>query len=214
MATNGRSARTKGSSAELKLAKELSAWWGLTFHRTVGSGNLHWDDFRVAGDIVPPIDSKFPFCCESKKHDSPAWTLENAVMNNLNIPNWWAQCLGDARSVNLIPMLAFTRNRAKTFIMLPYDSYIYVNVRNKKLPVMRTTTTTYDKLKDIYESFDVMVMTLEGLVSFTPEEIIEHYTDYDWEAISLLTHLNPIKEPETKSMEELTDDVMGKLKNL
>ena len=57
-------------------------------------------------------------------------------------------------------------------------------------------------------------MTLEGLVSFTPEEIIEHYTDYDWEAISLLTHLNPIKEPETKSMEELTDDVMGKLKNL
>lgn len=79
---------------------------------------------------------------------------------------------------------------------------------------MRTTITTYDKLKDIYESFDVMVMTLEGLVSFTPEEIIEHYENYDWEAISLLTHLNPIKAPETKSMQELTDDVMDKLKKL
>ena len=214
MATNGRSARTKGSSAELKLAKELSAWWGLTFHRTVGSGNLHWDDFRVAGDIVPPIDSKFPFCCESKKHDSPAWTLENAVLNNLNIPSWWAQCLGDARSVNLIPMLAFTRNRAKTFIMLPYDENLYCLLREGKFPTMRTTVTTYDKLKDIYESFDVLVTTLEGLTSFEPSFIIEYYTNYNWEKKSLLKYLNPIKKPETKSMEELTDDVMGKLKKL
>lgn len=214
MATNGRSARTKGSSAELKLAKELSAWWGLTFHRTVGSGNLHWDDFRVAGDIVPPIDSKFPFCCESKKHDSPAWTLENAVLNNLNIPEWWAQCLGDARSVNLIPMLAFTRNRAKTFVMIPWDDMLYTQVRSRKLPAMRTTITTKDKLRGAQESFDVLVITLEGLTSFEPSYIVKHYTDYDWEKRSLLTELNPVKEPEPKSMEELTDDVMGKLKNL
>lgn len=116
MGVNG---RKKGQTAERKLAKQFSAWWGSDFARTPLSGGFATakfrDDWDAAGDLVTP-DKTFPFCVESKKVEG--WTLDQLLTSDkTKMHSWWIQTIGET-ATGKVPMLVFTKNRAPTFVMM------------------------------------------------------------------------------------------------
>ena len=114
--------KNKGSEYELKIAKILSKWWGEEFHRTPMSGGLHWkNDNRVAGDIVTPPNSVFPYSVECKKRES--WKLDDLMKNNTEIDSYWSQCVRDAKAVKLRPLLIFSKNFYVDLIMLSMEDF-------------------------------------------------------------------------------------------
>lgn len=124
MATKKINSSKKGSEYELKIAKTLSKWWGETFHRTPMSGGLHWkEDNRVAGDIVTPPDSIFPFSVECKKRES--WKDMDSLIKGTNseLEEYWEQCISDAESIGLKPMLIFAKNFNPDFVMIALKDY-------------------------------------------------------------------------------------------
>ncbi len=131
----GINSKAKGSEFELKTAKILSSWWGEEFHRTPMSGGLHWKaDNRVAGDIVTPPDSVFPFSVECKKREG--WTFDQVLKGTGEVESWWSQCLADAEGVGLKPMLIFAKNFAPINVMIAAKDYFQIaESRNNKMPI-------------------------------------------------------------------------------
>jgi hypothetical protein len=161
MASQGRGAKVKGSGYELKMAKNLSPIWGGTFHRVPGSGSLHWgDDNRVAGDIAAPPEVDFPFVVECKKHEG--WTMDHVVLDIGDPRKWWEQVVLDCRRVKKTPMLIFSRNRAKDFVMIPYEAYLYQRLAEVGNDVMRTSVSIENIRKEV-QVFDVIVTTFDTL---------------------------------------------------
>lgn len=212
MSSTGAGSKRKGNAYERKTAKALTDWWGYTFNRTPGSGGLHWDDMRVAGDIVAPIDAEFPFVVECKHRETGSWTIENVFLNNGDIKYWWQQCVEDSRRIDLVPILMFTRNRSKDFVMTPYHKETFYKVRATGEPIIRTTVSYTNRMTNITETFDTLVYTLEGLTSLDPEWVKKTYTQWDWQAGSLI---ESTREERTKEkISEDLSDILGKLKNV
>jgi hypothetical protein len=114
--------RNKGSGYERKIAKDLGEWWGEEFHRTPASGGLHWQkDNRVAGDIVTPPDSVFPFTIECKKREG--FDLEQLLKGTGDIEDWWEQAVGDSERVESKPLLIFSKNRAPDYTMMRMEDF-------------------------------------------------------------------------------------------
>lgn len=114
--------RQKGATAERKLAKLFSAWWGSEFTRTPMSGGFATarfrEDWNAQGDLVTP-DKGFPFCVESKKVEG--WTLEQLLTSNKTLVHkWWEQTVRESGS-NLTPLLVFTKNRAPLYAMITHE---------------------------------------------------------------------------------------------
>lgn len=180
MASQGRGARAKGSGYELKIAKEFSKWWEGQFARTPGSGSLHWgSDQRIAGDIVPPQGMDFPFVIECKKHEG--WTLENVFLNTGEPKDWWSQVVTDARRVKLIPMLIFSRNRAKDYIMLPYSKRMYYYLAKVDANLLMATTVTIKNIRGEEQMFEVLVTTYDVLSQIDPDGIRNLVYNQDWD---------------------------------
>ena len=114
--------KTKGSGYELKIAKILSRYWGEEFNRTPMSGGLHWkQDNRVAGDIVTPPNSIYPWTTECKKREE--WSLEQVLKGTGDVEKWWAQAVGDGERVGLRPLLIFSKNFAPDYVMLAFNDF-------------------------------------------------------------------------------------------
>lgn len=114
--------KQKGSEYERKIAKILSKWWGEEFNRTPMSGGLHWkQDNRVAGDIVTPPDSVYPWTTECKKRQE--WDLEQVLKGTGDVEKWWSQAVGDGERVGLRPLLIFSKNFAPDYVMLDYKDF-------------------------------------------------------------------------------------------
>lgn len=209
IASQGRGAKTKGANFERKTAKALTTWWGNEhpFHRTPGSGSLHWSaENNVAGDIVVAASAKFPFVVECKHHEGN-WTIESVLLNKHDIKNWWSQVITDSRRVKRVPLLMFTRNRAEDFVMLPYTEEMYSKYVTDKQTVMRTVVTYTDEMTKKSESFDVLVTTFKSFSSFEPEYYKEWAKDLDWEESSL------IKYPKEDEKIDSVNDLLKELKN-
>lgn len=187
----------------------MSLWWGYTFHRTPGSGSLHWQsENNVAGDIVAGDSSGFPFVCECKHQEAGSWTLESIILGKHDVKYWWQQVVADARRVNRVPLLMFTRNRADDFVMLPYDENLYMDLQLSKQVVARTIVTYTDKMTQVTESFDVLVTNYTGLSSLPPRYYIGWAKETNWEEQSLIIYPD---KPEEKA-DVAIDDLMGQLK--
>lgn len=201
------SSKQKGNTYERKTAKVLGDWWGYEFYRTPSSGGLHgWSsDLNVAGDIVTSPESEFPFVVECKNRESGGWTLESIVLDKHDIKNWWEQCVQDARRVNKTPVLVFTRNRAEDFVMMPYMETVYNLLEANDKPAMRTYVEYTDDLTKQKERFDVLITSVTGFTSFTPDFWKENSMK-DWDTVTRLT--KDIEAP----VEDI-DDIVGKLKN-
>lgn len=130
MGVNG---RKKGQTAERKLAKMFSAWWGSEFTRTPLSGGFATakfrEDWNACGDLVTP-DKSFPFCVESKKVEG--WTLEQMLMSDkTHMHKWWEQTVTETPQGKL-PLLVFTKNHAPLYAMMRYtDLHLAVKVATK-----------------------------------------------------------------------------------
>lgn len=101
--------KAKGSSFELTVAKALSDWTGYKFHRTPGSGALHWqNDRRVVSDIVPPQeykDWKLSVECKCYKEDNYLCDFQSLLSGQSTMFKHWNQAVNDANRENLIPIL-------------------------------------------------------------------------------------------------------------
>lgn len=180
MASVGRGSKAKGSAYELKISKKFSTWWDGQFSRTPGSGSLHWgSDQRVAGDIIAPQGMNFPFVIECKKHEG--WTMDHILLDIGEPRTWWAQVVIDARRVKLVPMLVFSRNRAKDFVMIPYNEWLYKRVGSIGNDHMRTTVTI-ENIRGEKQKFDVIVTTYDTLSQIAPDALRDYAKELDWDA--------------------------------
>lgn len=115
--------KKKGSEYELKIAKVLSAYWGEEFHRTPASGGLHWkQDNRVAGDIVTPPDSVYPWVTECKKRE--AWTFDQLIKSTGEIESYWKQVCRDSNETGLRPLLIFSKNYEPNYMMMHHNDFL------------------------------------------------------------------------------------------
>lgn len=180
MASQGRGARAKGSGYELKIAKFMSEWWGGNFTRTPGSGGLRWgSDQRIAGDIVPPEGMDFPFVIECKKHEG--WILDHVLLNTGEPKSWFAQVVMDARRISKTPMLIFSRNRAKNFVMIPHTTRMYAILNSMDVPDVMRTTVAIKNIRDEIQDFDVIVTTLDTLSKVDIETLKDYGKKVDWD---------------------------------
>lgn len=123
--------RQKGNTAERKLAKLFSTWWGSEFTRTPMSGGFATakfrEDWNAAGDLVTP-DRTFPFCVESKKVEK--WTLEQMLSSDrTQIHAWWAQTQKETPE-GKIPLLVFTKNHAPLYALM-HTSNMHGSLTNR-----------------------------------------------------------------------------------
>lgn len=175
----GKYSKNKGSGYELKTAKFMSAWWGGNFSRVPASGGLHWKgDQRVAGDIIPPIGLDFPFVIECKKREE--WSMEHILLDIGQPKEWWSQVVTDGRRVDRTPLLIFSRNRAKDFVMIPYQSYIYGKIKDISHEHFRTNVTIKN-IRDEVQSFDVIVTTLDTFAKVPIVDLVEYGKTVAWD---------------------------------
>ncbi|AIW03501.1 RusA-like Holliday junction resolvase [Bacillus phage Moonbeam] len=181
MASQGRGAKQKGSSYELKVAKFMTGWWGGNFNRTPGSGGMRWGtDQSIAGDIVPPKGMIFPFVIECKKHEG--WVMDNVLLNTGKPREWFSQVVTDARRVKRTPLLIFSRNRAKDFVMLPYEDTLWSVLNGTRVRNIMRTTVEIKTLQDDFQYFDVMVTTLDCLSLVPLDMLVEYGKTVEWDA--------------------------------
>lgn len=120
----GKKSKRKGSSFELKLAKEFQKWWDKgEFCRSPGSGGWgrpqHKQGFNASGDIIT-TNRDFPWCLELKHQEG--WTLDQLLLNDgCIIHSWWEQTV-DETPDDLLPMLIFKKNRQKPMVMVFRDN--------------------------------------------------------------------------------------------
>jgi Holliday junction resolvase len=175
----GKMSKNKGAGYELKIAKLLSPWWGGGFSRVPASGGLHWgSDQRVAGDIIAPQGLDFPFVIECKKREE--WTMDHVLLNIGQPRDWWKQVVEDARRVKLVPLLIFSRNRAKDFVMLPYDEEMYGALFIESNEVMRTSIS-FNNIRDEEQVFDVLVTTYDAFSTLDIDYVRSYARRVDWD---------------------------------
>jgi len=173
--------KNKGSTYERKIAKYLSSWWGGNFSRTPASGGLRWGtDNRIAGDIVAPPEADFPFVTELKNREG--WLMEHILLDIGQPKEWLAQVISDARRVKRTPMLIFSRNRAKDFIMVPYTHWLYGQLNALQTYDVMQTKVTIKTIRDEVQVFDMIVTTLDTFTK-VPIEDLKHYgKTVEWDA--------------------------------
>ena len=160
--------KQKGSGYELKIAKLLSSWWGEEFHRTPCSGGLKWkEDNRVAGDIVTPTGSIFPFSIECKKREE--WKFMHLIKGTGEIEDYWEQCTGDSDRVGLKPMLIFSKNFSPNYFMIRTEDFLKIVEHKNRVPMNFWTVQVLGKESRIVGILDDFI----GLVS--KEDIIQSY---------------------------------------
>jgi hypothetical protein len=118
----------KGSKAEREVAGMIRTWWHqhehktpdgdvVEFVRTPKSGGwVFGPTFRACGDIM--TNSRvFPFAVEVKRREQ--WSLPRLLQGNTSpVWGWWRQCQGDAKKMNVEPMLWFRHNRNQWLVMM------------------------------------------------------------------------------------------------
>lgn len=158
--------KKKGSDYELVVAKLLGAWWGESFQRTPASGGLRWHkDNRVMGDIVTPPDSKFPFVVECKKREG--WVLDQWMTGAGEMEKWWIQVTADAdRSGTLKPMLIFSKNFAKNYVMMYEEDFT---------PVVSGVVTPHMTLHTKGIKPRIIVLLDDLMEKHSKESILQHF---------------------------------------
>jgi hypothetical protein len=119
----GKKSKTKGGSYELAIAKLFRKWYGGAVERTPRSGG--WQaasEFGLKADIVFGC-KKARYHIECKKHEG--WELEDLVTGTRSleskstnsIEKWWQQTISGCHE-RYVPMLIFSRNRRRDFLMV------------------------------------------------------------------------------------------------
>ena len=165
MAKVGRSARSKGSNFELKIAKQLTAWADgkAVFSRTFNSGAFSSTHGKLesSGDIE--TEALWPFSMELKNHESFT-SLDTIYHSQANIQSFWNQNLGDAVRVGKVPMLITHRNRSKAYVTLPYSPIIHKDFLTNNLDYAIFNIRWHHGALDKDFNTEVITVVLEDLL--------------------------------------------------
>lgn len=162
----GKKAKRKGSSNELKLAKQFKAWWGKgEWARTPASGGWSTKDnregFRAVGDIMTTAVD-FRYCIEAKKQEG--WTLQQLLNNEkCIILDWWKQAVEETPSFDMWTMLVFARNYVKPIVGLEYyemDTDLKYNIRDRAFPTFTYQCSGFSP---------IFMISLENLFKLDPK---------------------------------------------
>ena len=198
--------KKKGDTFERKVASILGEWWGYKFSRTPQSGGAHWlSDNNAVGDIVSPPQANFPLVIECKHREN--WTIENIMLNNKEPHTWWQQVINDSNRVQKVPCLIFTRNRANTFVALPYKEEIYEELKEQDVPLMRTNFITENLKKDTFY-YDIFIITIDTLTSFSKSYITNHYGKFQTKPYKIVESKTT---KESKNEDKNIDDLLDKI---
>lgn len=206
--------KKKGSDFERVTAKAFSNWWGVKAFRVPGSGSLHWGEtMNVGGDVTFPPEARFPFVIECKKHEG--WTLENIILNNKEPKTWWSQVVGDALENHKVPMLVFTRNRAETFVIVPYNAGFECALEDGHTGIYPTITYIeyLDHLKRPLR-YTVMILKQSDLFTLNPKSVRGHFSDpYNWENESRVNNRHGEYDLQLEDVEENPEEHIDDLLN-
>lgn len=165
--------KAKGSKNERSVAKWLTEWTGEEFNRTPMSGGLRWlDASRIAGDVVAPVDSKFPFCIEAKSYKMIE--VKSKLRSNSIIFTFWRQCLRDAERVGKHPMLFIRKNG-----MAKDTHYIFVDRKMGEViePLCSSRALAYGQ----NEQYDIMGFHSDSLLnSVDYGNLLTSINDKNW----------------------------------
>jgi hypothetical protein len=117
--------KEKGNRNELRCAKAIAQWTQQEFQRVPRSGGLRWKDTqRIVGDVVGPVDFKFPFVIETKHYKKVE--IKSLLRANSVIYTLWDQVRGDGERAGKIPMLWLrVNNQAEGTWTVFMESHIY-----------------------------------------------------------------------------------------
>lgn len=162
--------KRKGSAFQLKVAKELSKWYGKdkSFNNSPGSGawsTIH-DSNKVPGDIVCPDD--FPFVIECKKQE--AFSLYKMFDREYKLFNsFWEQVCTDATRVGKKPLLIIGKNHNPTLVCC----------RIYELPFEKISST--DRYMVLLENDNTAPFKQVGkLILMLFSDFLNSWTTYKW----------------------------------
>jgi hypothetical protein len=121
----------------------------------------------------------FPFVIECKKHEG--WILDHVLLNTGEPKTWWSQVVMDARRVKRVPILIFSRNRAKNFVMVPYENLLYHDLTQQGNHDVMRTSVTIKNIRDEIQIFDVIVTTLDTLAMLPIDNLKAYAADVVWD---------------------------------
>lgn len=115
----GKKSKRKGSTYELKIAKIMSEWSGMTLKRTPLSGGWARENPEVTGDLVCVEPGKFfPLHVECKNNES--WNWERALHGQGPVFNaWWIQATEECPA-NKFPILVFSQAYKNDWVMFDH----------------------------------------------------------------------------------------------
>jgi hypothetical protein len=166
----GKKASRKGKSFEREVSKILSEWWGEknSFCRVPQSGgwNVVSDEdlrARTRGDLVTPKD--FPFVISCKKVESFEF---HTILSEKNIfHKWWNEIEEIAFDCGKRPMLIFSRNRWKIFVVVLYEDRCKMNVNFDEMIIKFK-----DKKLSIFTLSDFVNKVLTDNIRMNYEEML------------------------------------------
>jgi hypothetical protein len=175
----GRKSKRKGKTYERRCAKLLTEFTGFGFRSVPSSGGFNkFGGVKIreelfCGDLI--CDSPdFKFCVEAKNREEFSFTtiLKNA--QTAAFTKWWYQCLEDAKTVKLLPILFFKPDYQADFIALDADGFVQCGLP-KSIPTI--VLKVYDE--DItFKTKDRKTKTNIEVTTRLPNPIIINWKDF------------------------------------
>lgn len=124
----GRRSKRRGKTYERRCAKILSEFTSIGFRSTPASGGFNKFGGTVireelfCGDVI--CDSPhFRYCVEAKNREEFSFTAILKNQHTAAFTKWWHQCVEDAKSVNLEPLMFFKPNVQDDFMVMSLNEY-------------------------------------------------------------------------------------------
>lgn len=125
MAKQGKGSKIKGDGYELAIAKKFGKWSGFEWRRVPRSGGFDKQTWRA--DIYPVgrVDN-CPLGIECK--DREGWEFQQLLKSpkKCQIISWWNDAVEEAEGLKRIPMLIFSKNYEKDFLIISWAFYGYL----------------------------------------------------------------------------------------
>lgn len=191
--------KRSGNSLENLTAHIFSDWYGKEFHRSPGSGSLHWKSVNVNADVLPPDDIDFPFIVECKSDKASNWTIESFMDSAKHFPTWNAQAIREGVKASdglKYPILVFKRNYVKPYFSIPYSSEIAKSFDDNKISYAVSNIQYVSELDHCKYSYHTLSAKLDIVVSTYSPNDFEKLFNFNW-----LDNIVKLSEPETENVD-------------
>ena len=172
----GKKSKGIGKRYERRCSKILTEFTGIAFRSTPSSGGFNKQGVIIreelfCGDLICD-DPSFLFCIEAKNRKSFSITALLKNPETAAFTKWWYQCINDAKTVGLKPLMFFKPNRQDDCIVLTHEDYIEIFGNNSEIPILIAT---------IYNKTCKIIIDKEEILTDLPAPVIidwKQFTKY------------------------------------